>query len=162
MPQRDTCQECRADEVGLSPNRGSSTAGQSATQAMAGRAAWRDGRLPDRVSARGVSCRKLGVKLTISITQEPHKHAHYVSLLRALSFRPASNGEAAEGDDAQVGDKRKAGNDQDEVDPGKDVIEDLIRAFRSWVEGREWLHMRLTVGWLSIISRCVISQTLMP
>lgn len=47
-----------------------------------------------------------------------------------------------------TGQKRKAGNDQDDVDPGKDIIDDLIRAFRSWVEGREWLHMRLTVSCL--------------
>lgn len=36
-------------------------------------------------------------------------------------------------------------DDQDDVNPGRDVMEDLVRAFRSWVDGREWLHMRLTV-----------------
>jgi nuclear cap-binding protein subunit 1 len=46
--------------------------------------------------------------------------------------------------DAQVGDKRKA-EGEEEVECGKEVLEDLSRAFRGWVEGREWLNMRLAV-----------------
>ena len=68
-----------------------------------------------------------------------------MSLLRALSFRPVSNGDPGEDDEAATGDKRKASG-SDDVDPGKDIMEDLVRAFRNWVDGREWLHMRLTVS----------------
>jgi nuclear cap-binding protein subunit 1 len=46
--------------------------------------------------------------------------------------------------EAQVGDKRKA-EGEEEVECGKEVLEDLSRAFRGWVEGREWLNMRLAV-----------------
>jgi nuclear cap-binding protein subunit 1 len=62
-----------------------------------------------------------------------------VTLLLALSRRPApaENTEEVEVD-AQVGDKRKAEGEEE-------VLEDLSRAFRGWVEGREWLNMRLAV-----------------
>lgn len=79
----------------------------------------------------------------LRVTQEPHKHIHYASLLVALSRRPA----VARSDetDAQVGEKRKAEGD-DDVDPTRDILNDLNRAFRNWVEGREWLNMRLAVS----------------
>jgi nuclear cap-binding protein subunit 1 len=80
---------------------------------------------------------------TLRVTQEPHKHQHFVMLLLALSRRSVSL--LSEEPDAQVGEKRKAGG-EDEAECGRDVLEDLSRAFRGWVEGREWLNMRLCVS----------------
>lgn len=84
----------------------------------------------------------------LSVTQEPHKHAHYVSLLRALSYRPNSVKEedaAAADSEPKVGEKRKA-DSSEEPDCAREVLEDMCRAFRGWVEGREWLNMRLGVS----------------
>jgi len=47
-------------------------------------------------------------------------------------------------DDAEIGDKRKAEEGMEEC--GLEVIEDLNRAFRTWVEDRQWLNMRLCVS----------------
>jgi hypothetical protein len=83
------------------------------------------------------------------VTQEPHKHVHYVSLLLAISFKPisANKEEGAEGVDAEpkVGEKRKADSGE-EPDCAREILEDMSRAFRGWVEGREWLNMRLGVS----------------
>lgn len=68
---------------------------------------------------------------------------HYASLLLALSRRQTA--ERTESSDAQVGDKRKAEGD-DNADPARDILADLNRAFKGWVEGREWLNMRLAVS----------------
>lgn len=82
------------------------------------------------------------------ITQEPHKHAHYVSLLCAISHRQSStdNGNGSESPEAKVGQKRKAENGSEEVDCSSEILEDLVKAFKTWVQGREWLNMRLCVS----------------
>ena len=77
----------------------------------------------------------------IGVTQEPHKHEHYVSLLSHLFRNPLPEDNM---EDAQVGDKRKAEEKVDEC--GLEVLEDLSRAFRTWVEDRQWLNMRLCVS----------------
>jgi hypothetical protein len=81
------------------------------------------------------------------VTQEPHKHPHFVSLLVHLFRQPATT-PAAEGADQEepaTGEKRKAEGEQ-EPECGREIVEDLSRAFRSWVEGRQWLNMRLCVS----------------
>jgi len=49
-----------------------------------------------------------------------------------------------EEEDAQTGEKRKA-EDDGELDCGRDVLENLSIAYRTWVEGREWLNVRQCV-----------------
>lgn len=80
------------------------------------------------------------------MTQEPHKHPHYVSLLLHLSRGPPrSNPE--DGIEPQTGEKRKAVDGlEDDANCGREVLEDLNRAFRDWVEARQWLNARLCVG----------------
>lgn len=81
------------------------------------------------------------------VTQEPHKHPHFVSLLVHLFRQPVTT-PAAEGPDQaepSTGEKRKAEGEQ-EPECGREIVEDLSRAFRSWVEGRQWLNMRLCVS----------------
>lgn len=68
--------------------------------------------------------------------------SYYVVLLLQLSRRPLEKD--SERADAQTGDKRKA--EDSEIECGRDVLEDLSTAFRSWVEAREWLNMRLCVS----------------
>jgi len=53
-----------------------------------------------------------------------------------------------EEEDAQTGEKRKA-EDDGELDCGRDVLENLSIAYRTWVEGREWLNVRQCVCSLS-------------
>jgi nuclear cap-binding protein subunit 1 len=48
--------------------------------------------------------------------------------------------------DAQTGEKRKAEEFRPEtVECGREILQDLSKGFTSWVEGREWLNMRLCV-----------------
>lgn len=82
-------------------------------------------------------------RLTVSVTEMPFKQQHYVTLLMHLSYRlPEGEGDVDE--DAQMGEKRKA--EENEADCGREVLEDLGRAFRTSVEGREWLNARLLVS----------------
>jgi len=60
-----------------------------------------------------------------------------------------------EEEDAQTGEKRKA-EDDGELDCGRDVLENLSIAYRTWVEGREWLNVRQCV-----CSRSSFKTTLM-
>lgn len=90
------------------------------------------------------------------MTQEPHKHAHYVTLLLALSYRPEAVKEEVE---AQVGEKRKADHGE-EPDCGREVLEDMSRALRGWVEGREWLHMRLCVSYRASVDSVSVQPEL--
>jgi nuclear cap-binding protein subunit 1 len=78
------------------------------------------------------------------VTQEPFKTPYYVALLLQLSIKPDSHFEVKEEEDAQTGEKRKA-EDDGELDCGKDVLENLSIAYRTWVEGREWLNVRQCV-----------------
>jgi len=55
-----------------------------------------------------------------------------------------------EEEDAQAGDKRKA-DDDGEADCGRDVLENLSIAYRTWVEGREWMNVRQCVSFLSCV-----------
>lgn len=110
---------------------------------MARRAAWRLRRLHHWVTSSRNASGRVSLTSRFRVTQEPHKHIHYASLLLALSRRPASV--RSDDVDAQVGEKRKAEGD-DDVDPTRDILNDLNRAFRNWVEGREWLNMRLAVS----------------
>ena len=55
-------------------------------------------------------------------------------------------------DDAEIGDKRKAEEGMEEC--GLEVIEDLNRAFRTWVEDRQWLNMRLCVSTPLLSKQC--------
>lgn len=74
--------------------------------------------------------------------EEPFKHHHYVALLVHLAATKPSEG--AEETDPETGEKRKAVDS--EPDCGHEILEDLGRAFRSAVEGREWLSARLLVS----------------
>lgn len=47
-------------------------------------------------------------------------------------------------EEVEVGTKRKM--EDEEVECGREVVEDLSRAFRNWVEDRQWLNMRLCVS----------------
>ncbi len=88
------------------------------------------------------------------VTQEPHKHPHYVSLLLALSRRPPVVKTDDIAEEPQVGEKRKAPDGADvEPEYGREVLEDLNRAFQGWVEGREWMNVRLCVCCLRICCR---------
>ncbi|OCF55167.1 nuclear cap-binding protein subunit 1 [Kwoniella mangroviensis CBS 10435] len=88
----------------------------------------------------------------ISVTQQPHKHSYLVVLLLSLSRRNSPTTEINEGDEAQVGDKRKAHDINDEdVEYGREVLEDLSRALRGWVEGREWQNVRLGLQFFSLL-----------
>lgn len=71
--------------------------------------------------------------------------AYYVVLLLHLSRRPSSPRTEEDERDTATGEKRKA-SDSDDVECGLEVLEDLSRGLRSWVEGREWLNMRLCVS----------------
>jgi nuclear cap-binding protein subunit 1 len=82
-------------------------------------------------------------KLISSVTQEPFKTPYYVALLLQLSIKPDSQFEVKE-EDAHTGEKRKA-EDDSELDCGRDVLENLSIAYRTWVEGREWLNVRQCV-----------------
>ena len=57
-----------------------------------------------------------------------------------------------EEEDAQTGDKRKA-DDDGEADCGRDVLENLSIAYRTWVEGREWMNVRQCVSFISLCER---------
>ncbi|KAK8870013.1 hypothetical protein IAR55_000583 [Kwoniella newhampshirensis] len=92
----------------------------------------------------------------ISVTQQPQKHSYFVVLLLALSRRSPPSTEAAgngEGGDpeARLGDKRKAEDEAEDVDLSREVLEDLSRAFRGWVEGREWQNVRLCLHFFSLL-----------
>jgi nuclear cap-binding protein subunit 1 len=80
------------------------------------------------------------------VTQEPFKTAYYVALLLQLSIKSDSPTEVKEEEDAQTGEKRKA-LDEGNEDCGKEVLENLNIAFRTWVEGREWSNVRQCVSW---------------
>lgn len=87
------------------------------------------------------------ISCTNSVTQQPFKTAYYVALLLQLSIKADSAPEMKEEDDveAQIGEKRKA-EEEAEADCGREVLEDLNIAFRSWVEGRQWLNVRQCVS----------------
>ncbi|WWD15707.1 hypothetical protein CI109_100129 [Kwoniella shandongensis] len=91
----------------------------------------------------------------VSVTQQPQKHSYYVVLLLALSrrYRPsAGDGNSGEQDqDIKPGEKRKADDEVDDVDFSKEVLEDLSRAFRGWLEGREWQNVRLSLHFFSLL-----------
>ncbi|ORY25746.1 MIF4G like-domain-containing protein [Naematelia encephala] len=87
----------------------------------------------------------------IGVTQEPHKHPYFVSLLIYLSRRvPPKDDEEIVTDETQTGEKRKA-VDEAGQECGKDVLEDLRRAFRGWVEGRQWIEVRLCLQFFSLL-----------
>lgn len=95
-----------------------------------------------------------------AVTEQPYKHPHLVTLLLHLAYSidegakpPTDMDEGAEGVDGtngepQTGDKRKAGEDEE---CGREVIEDLGRAFRNAVEGRQWRDARLLLQFLSLL-----------
>lgn len=92
----------------------------------------------------------------VGVTQEPHKHSHYVSLLTHLFRNPAPRDVdigGGEDEEDELGRKRKAedqggrdGGEAGVVECGREVLDDLSKAFRGWVEDRQWLNMRLTVS----------------
>ncbi|WVW83418.1 hypothetical protein I302_105438 [Kwoniella bestiolae CBS 10118] len=86
----------------------------------------------------------------ISVTQQPHKHSYLVVLLLSLSRRSSPTA-ATEGDDAQLGDKRKADDTEEDIEYGREVMEDLSRALRGWVEVREWQNVRLGFQFFSLL-----------
>ena len=83
--------------------------------------------------------------LTDRVTQEPFKTPYYVALLLQLSIKSDSHTEVKEEEDSQTGEKRRA-EDDGEADCGRDVLENLSIAYRTWVEGREWLNVRQCVS----------------
>lgn len=85
-----------------------------------------------------------------SVTEEPHKHHHYVSLLLHLAYsQPEGAAEVEDETDAQTGEKRKA--EVDDTECGREILEDLGRSFRNAVEAREWLSARLLLQFLSLL-----------
>ncbi|WVR04989.1 hypothetical protein IAU60_002001 [Kwoniella sp. DSM 27419] len=88
----------------------------------------------------------------ISITQQPHKHSYYAVLLLSLFQRYPSSGtvDGPGEDESQIGDKRKA-EEEGDVEYGREVLEDMARAFRGWVEGREWQNVRLCLQFFSLL-----------
>jgi nuclear cap-binding protein subunit 1 len=60
-----------------------------------------------------------------------------------------------EEEDTQTGEKRKA-EDDGELDCGRDVLENLSIAYRTWVEGREWLNVRQCVRYHSFLVTTLI------
>ncbi|EIW70239.1 hypothetical protein TREMEDRAFT_43823 [Tremella mesenterica DSM 1558] len=82
----------------------------------------------------------------IGVTQEPYKHHLYVCLLLQLSRKHQSD---PIDEDVKVGEKRKASDDG--PDHGREIIQDLTQAFRIWVEGRQWLNMRLTLQFFALL-----------
>ncbi|WRT66889.1 uncharacterized protein IL334_003852 [Kwoniella shivajii] len=86
----------------------------------------------------------------ISVTQQPQKHSYLVILLLSLSRRNISGVKTEEGVEAQLGEKRKA-DDEEDIEFGREIIEDLSRALRGWVEGREWQNVRLGLQFFSLL-----------
>lgn len=115
-----------------------------------------------------------------AVTEQPYKHPHLVTLLLHLAYSidegakpPAdepmadASGDAAAAEGAaaggsggaggaggadgepKAGDKSKAAGEDDEC--GREVIEDLGRAFRNAVEGRQWRDARLLLQFLSLL-----------
>lgn len=82
------------------------------------------------------------------MTEAPYKQHHYVSLLLHLAYTDPEDDEKA-AEDAAVGEKRPAEDEAPEC--GREVIEDLGRAFRTAVEGREWRNARLLLQFLSLL-----------
>ncbi|ORX39663.1 MIF4G like-domain-containing protein [Kockovaella imperatae] len=95
----------------------------------------------------------------VGVSQEPHKHPHFVSLLTHLSF--IDNRTDGNDEDHHTGEKRKAESGEPEY--GREVLEDLSQAFRTWVEGREWLSMRCCIQFFSLLvpARLVSPSTLL-
>lgn len=97
-----------------------------------------------------------------AVTEQPYKHPHLVTLLLHLAYtidegaKPPvddmdADGAAASAPDGaaepKTGDKRKA----EDEECGREVIEDLGRAFRNAVEGRQWRDARLLLQFLSLL-----------
>lgn len=80
------------------------------------------------------------------VTQQPFKSPYYVALLLQLSIKSEAAAEIKEEEDveAQIGEKRRA-EDEGEADFGREVLGNLNVAFRTWVEGRQWLNVRQCV-----------------
>lgn len=80
------------------------------------------------------------------ITQQPYKTPYYVALLLQLCIKSDVSPEIKDEDDveAEIEDRRKP-DAEGEADCGREVLENLNVAFRSWVEGREWLNARQCV-----------------
>jgi nuclear cap-binding protein subunit 1 len=80
------------------------------------------------------------------VTQQPYKLHLYAALLLCLSRRyPEEEAEV----EAQVGEKRKA-DEGETVECGRDVIEDLQKSLKRWVEDREWINVRLCVSFAHV------------
>ncbi|WWC85240.1 uncharacterized protein L201_000102 [Kwoniella dendrophila CBS 6074] len=104
-----------------------------------------------RVLKRGWSEGSAGVceGFRISVTQQPHKHSYLVVLLLELSRNIKSTQGAIDSEEAITGEKRKADDAEDGSESGREVLEDLSRALRGWVEGREWQNVRLGLQFFS-------------
>ncbi|WVF72372.1 hypothetical protein IAT40_007187 [Kwoniella sp. CBS 6097] len=88
----------------------------------------------------------------ISVTQQPHKQGYYAVLLLSLSQRTTSTGHGEEEIiDPQTGEKRKADDEGENIEYGREILEDLARAFRGWVESREWQNVRLCLHFFSLL-----------
>ncbi|AFR93047.2 nuclear cap-binding protein subunit 1 [Cryptococcus neoformans C23] len=95
----------------------------------------------------------------VSVTQQPHKHGYYVGLLVALSRQlepepvkkeeeEPTESETKAGDAEMKDEKPKV---VEEPAYGKEVMDDLNRAFRGWVEQREWQNVRLCLQFFSLL-----------
>ncbi|ODN84817.1 hypothetical protein L202_00685 [Cryptococcus amylolentus CBS 6039] len=83
----------------------------------------------------------------VSVTQQPHKHGCYVGLLSALA-RPSEPTHAATTEE-----NKSIDEDKTSAEPayGKEILDDLNRAFRGWVEAREWQNVRLCLQFFSLL-----------
>ncbi|WVQ71472.1 hypothetical protein IAR50_001010 [Cryptococcus sp. DSM 104548] len=86
----------------------------------------------------------------VSVTQQPHKHGYYVGLLNSLA-RPSEVTQPPvkteeEGKPIDVEEKPQ-------LEPAyeKEILDDLNRAFRGWVEAREWQNVRLCLQFFSLL-----------
>lgn len=97
-----------------------------------------------------------------SVTEAPFKQHHYVSLLIHLTYA-ATDEDEAKGEAEESGDADKPPAEADEVEYARQVIDELGRAFRSSVEGRQWRNARLLLQFLSLLvpARLVDSRSLL-
>jgi hypothetical protein len=108
---------------------------------MARGVAWRHGRLQNRVSADSF-LPSLGDKLTCQ-NHARTSQARTLRLAAPCHIIPPSLGQR--GSRRRCGEKRKADRSE-EPDCAREILEDMSRQFRSWVQEREWLNMRLGVS----------------
>ncbi|WVQ78210.1 hypothetical protein IAT38_000293 [Cryptococcus sp. DSM 104549] len=86
----------------------------------------------------------------ISVTQQPQKHSYYATLLVFLSERrpaPDAPTDAVTKPEGEAEGKEEAPKTEPQY--GKEILDDLNRAFRGWVESREWQNVRICLQFFS-------------